>query len=80
MTDYKVDLRGLFVPENLYKIDMEIKRLDDGDKMLVLLDDMGAEEWILRWAHHNGHDMISAEKTSTGLHITIKKGGYLIGA
>lgn len=72
----KSDLRGLFVPETLFKLDIEIGRVEDGQDLLVLMDDMSSEEWIIRWAHRNGHDVLKTEKVSTGLNVTIKKGGY----
>lgn len=75
----KIDLRGLFVPEILFKIEIEMNRLEDGDRLLVLLDDLNSEEWIVRWAHKNGHELIASEKVALGLNITLKKGGYRIG-
>lgn len=78
MTENKADLRGIFVPETLFKLDIEIKRIEDGDTLLVLMDDMDSEDWLIRWAHRNGHDVLKSEKVALGLSITIKKGGYRI--
>jgi len=74
----KADLRGLFTPETLFKLDIEINKLEDGDRLLALLDDIESEDWIIRWAHKNGHDVLTTEKVATGLNVTIKKGGYRI--
>ena len=74
----KLDLRGLFVPETLYKIEIEMNKMEDTDRVLVLTDDLNSEEWIVRWAHKNGHELIASEKTTLGLNITLKKGGYAI--
>jgi len=72
----KLDLRGLFVPETLYKIEIEMNKMEDTDRVLVLTDDLNSEEWIVRWAHKNGHELIASEKVALGLNITLKKGGY----
>lgn len=74
----KLDLRGLFVPETLFKMEIEMRKMEDGDTVLILTDDLNSEEWVVRWAHKNGHELISLEKVATGLNITLKKGGYRI--
>ena len=76
MEQVKADLRGIFIPETLFKLDIEMNRIEDGDRLLALLDDTESEDWIIRWAHKNGHDVLATEKVSTGLNVTIKKGGY----
>jgi TusA-related sulfurtransferase len=73
----KADLRGLFVPETLYKLDIEIQRIENGQILLALLDDMESEDWLMRWAHRNGHDILKVEKVATGLSVEIEKGGYM---
>jgi TusA-related sulfurtransferase len=73
----KADLRGFFIPETVQKLEVEMTRIVDGDRILVLLDDFNSEDWILRWCHRNGHDILTTEKTATGLNLTIKKGGYI---
>jgi len=78
MEQIKADLRGIFVPETLFKLDIEMNGLEDGDRLLALIDDLDSEDWIIRWAHKNGHDILTTEKVATGLNVTIKKGGYRI--
>ncbi len=78
MEQNKADLRGIFVPETLFKLDIEMNGLEDGDRLLALIDDLDSEDWIIRWAHKNGHDILNTEKVATGLNVTIKKGGYII--
>lgn len=78
MTEEKSDLRGIFIPETLFKLDIEMNRIEDGDTLLVLMDDMSSEDWLIRWAHRNGHDVLKSEKVATGLSVQIKKGGYRI--
>jgi len=75
----KLDLRGLFVPENLFKIEIEMRKMENNDEILILTDDLNSEEWIVRWAHKNGNELIASEKVALGLNITLKKGGYIIG-
>ena len=78
-TQSKLDLRGLFVPETLFKIEIEMRGMEDNDEVLILTDDLNSEEWIVRWAHKNGHELIASEKVALGLNVTLKKGGYRIG-
>jgi len=78
MEQIKADLRGIFIPETLFKLDIEMNRIENGDRLLALLDDIDSEDWIIRWAHKNGHDVLATEKVATGLNVTIKKGGYII--
>ena len=78
MTEWgnKADLRGLFVPETLYKLDIEMQKIENGEVLLALLDDMESEDWLIRWAHKSGHDVLKTEKVGTGLNVKIEKGGY----
>jgi len=80
MEQIKSDLRGLFVPETLFKLDIEMNKIEDGDRVLALIDDIESEDWLVRWAHKNGHDIVSIEKVATGINVTVKKGGYKIDA
>lgn len=80
MEQIKSDLRGLFVPETLFKLDIEMNKIEDGDRILALIDDIESEDWLVRWAHKNGHDIINIEKVATGINVTVKKGGYKIDA
>jgi len=77
VAENKADLRGIFIPEVLFKLDIEINGIEDKEDLLVLIDDSNAEEWITRWAHKNGHDVESIEKVALGINVTIKKKGYL---
>jgi len=74
----KTDLRGIFIPEIVFKLDIEMNRIEDNDILSALIDDSTAEDWIIRWAHKNGHDVLKIEKVATGINIEIKKGGYLL--
>jgi len=74
----KTDLRGIFIPEIVFKLDIEMNRIEDNDILLALIDDSTAEDWIIRWAHKNGHDVLKIEKVAMGINIEIKKGGYSI--
>ncbi len=73
----KTDLRGIFIPEIIFKLEIEINRVEDQEDLLALVDDDTAEDWIIRWAHKKGHDVLTTEKVATGTNYTIKKGGYM---
>jgi len=78
MTENKADLRGIFIPEILFKLDIEMTKLEDKESVLALIDDSTAEDWIVRWAHRNGHDVETIEKVALGINVKIKKGGYRV--
>ena len=76
MAENKADLRGIFIPEIIFKLDIEMQMMEDKTTLLALIDDPTAEDWLIRWAHRNGHDVESVEKVALGINVTIKKGGY----
>jgi len=54
-----------------------MNKIENGDDLLALIDDQTAEDWITRWAHKKGHDVLTIEKVALGINVTIKKGGYI---
>ncbi|MBM3896528.1 MAG: sulfurtransferase TusA family protein [Thaumarchaeota archaeon] len=69
----KLDARGLFCPEPVFRTKIEIERMQVGDILTVLADDPAAEDDISRWVKRNGHDLLEMKKTEKDIEFSIKK-------
>ena len=69
----KLDARGLFCPEPVFRTKMEIERMQVGETLTVLADDPNAEEDISRWVKRTGHELLSLNKNDNSLEFLIKK-------
>jgi TusA-related sulfurtransferase len=72
-TTKKLDARGLFCPEPVFRTKIEVERMQVGETLTVLADDPNAEEDVSRWVKRNGHELISLEKKDSSLEFLIKK-------
>ena len=72
-TTKKLDARGLFCPEPVFRTKIEVERMQVGETLTVLADDPNAEEDISRWVKRNGHELLSLNKQDSSLEFTIKK-------
>ena len=72
-TTKKLDARGLFCPEPVFRTKIEVERMQVGETLTVLADDPNAEEDISRWVKRNGHELLSLQKNDTELEFSIKK-------
>lgn len=72
-TTKKLDARGLFCPEPVFRTKIEVERMQVGETLTVLADDPNAEEDVSRWVKRNGHELISLEKKDNALEFLIKK-------
>ncbi|MGQ0605775.1 MAG: sulfurtransferase TusA family protein [Candidatus Nitrosotenuis sp.] len=72
-TTKKLDARGLFCPEPVFRTKIEVERMQVGETLTVLADDPNAEEDISRWVKRNGHELLSLQKKDTELEFSIKK-------
>jgi len=68
-----IDVRGLYCPEPVFRLKMEIERLKIGDTLKVVADDPESEEDISRWVNRNGHQLLSLNKAEKDLEFVIKK-------
>ena len=69
----KLDARGLFCPEPVFRTKIEVERMQVGETLTVLADDPNAEEDVSRWVKRNGHELMSLEKKDNALEFLIKK-------
>ena len=72
-TTKKLDARGLFCPEPVFRTKIEVEKMQVGETLTVLADDPNAEEDISRWVKRTGHELLSLQKRDTELEFSIKK-------
>jgi TusA-related sulfurtransferase len=72
-TTKKLDARGLFCPEPVFRTKIEVERMQVGETLTVLADDPNAEEDISRWVKRTGHELLSLTKNDNSLEFQIKK-------
>ncbi|MEM3144151.1 MAG: sulfurtransferase TusA family protein [Candidatus Nitrosotenuis sp.] len=72
-TTKKLDARGLFCPEPVFRTKIEIERMQVGETLTVLADDPNAEEDISRWVKRNGHELLDLQKKDSELEFSIRK-------
>ena len=77
MTDQKIvnklDLRGLYCPEPVFRTKVAVDALPTGEVIEVIADDPASEEDIPRWANRVGHNILSVQKNGKDIHFLIKK-------
>ncbi len=72
-TANKLDLRGLYCPEPVFRTKMALDTLSVGEVLEVVADDPASEEDITRWANRVGHTILSIQKNGKDIHFFIKK-------
>jgi len=72
-TANRLDLRGLYCPEPVFRTKIAVDALQIGDVIEVITDDPASEEDIPRWANRVGQSIISIEKNGKDIHFLIKK-------
>ena len=69
----KLDLRGLYCPEPVFRTKVAVDALPVGEVIEVIADDPASEEDIPRWANRVGHNILSVQKNGKDIHFLIKK-------
>ena len=70
-----LDLRGLFCPEPVFRIKLELKKHPVDAEIDVITDDPISESEVQEWAVREGHDVIQIAKKDNGdILFLIKKG------
>jgi len=72
-TANRLDLRGLYCPEPVFRTKIAVDALQIGDVIEVITDDPASEEDIPRWANRVGQSIVSIEKNGKDIHFLIKK-------
>jgi TusA-related sulfurtransferase len=69
----KLDLRGLYCPEPVFRTKVAVDALQVGEVIEVIADDPASEEDIPRWVNRVGHIILSVQKNGKDIHFLIKK-------
>ena len=69
----KLDARGLFCPEPVFKTNIELAKMQTGETLLVLVDDPMAEIDMRDYCNKSGYDILDMKKTDNDFEFTIKK-------
>ena len=69
----KLDARGLFCPEPIFKTSIELQKLQSGEVLIVLTDDPMSEVDMTNFCSKRGYELLDMEKTDKDFKFTIKK-------
>jgi TusA-related sulfurtransferase len=69
----KLDARGLFCPEPVFKTNIELAKMQTGETLLVLVDDPMAEIDMKDYCSKHGYEVLDMKKTDNDFEFTIKK-------
>ena len=69
----KLEARGLFCPEPIFKTSIELAKIQVGETLLVLADDPMVEIDMKAYCHKSGYDILDMKKTDNDFEFTIKK-------
>ena len=69
----KLDVRGMFCPEPMFKTNIELQKMQVGEILTVLTDDPAAEDDITEFCSNRGHELLEMKKNGKDLEFTIKK-------
>lgn len=68
-----LDCLGLFCPEPVFRVRMELDNMKIGETLEVLADDPAAEEDIKSLCKHLGQEILDVHKEGNTLRFVIKK-------
>ena len=71
--DRTVDCLGLFCPEPVFRVRMELDNMKVGEMIEVLADDPAAEEDIKSLCKRLGQEILSMTKEDSKIRFVIKK-------
>ncbi|RZN48552.1 sulfurtransferase TusA family protein [archaeon] len=72
----EIDAIGLFCPEPIVRLGQAIKRIEEGDTVVLRADDPSAPRDVESWADISGNELVStAEKDDHWEFVIRKRGG-----
>jgi len=69
----KLDARGMFCPEPVFRTNIELQKMQVGEIITVLADDPAAEDDITNFVRNHGHELLELKKNDKDLQFSIKK-------
>jgi len=71
--DRTLDCTGLYCPEPVFRVRLELDDMKTGQTLYVLADDPAAEEDIKRLIKRLGHEVLSMRTDNDTIGFTIRK-------
>jgi TusA-related sulfurtransferase len=71
--DRILDCTGLYCPEPVFRVRLELDEMESGQTVKVLADDPAAEEDIKRLVKRLGHDMLDLKVEDDSVEFIIRK-------
>jgi tRNA 2-thiouridine synthesizing protein A len=68
-----VDICGTRCPLVVYNIGKEIKKLNSGEVLEVLVNDPAAEKDVPAWSRVTGHELLEVKKNNGTIRFVIRK-------
>ena len=72
-TDRTLDCTGLYCPEPVFRVRLELDDMKTGQTVKVLADDPAAEEDIKRLVKRLDHEMLEMKVDNDSIEFTIRK-------
>ena len=72
-TDRTLDCTGLYCPEPVFRVRLELDDMETGQTVKVLADDPAAEEDIKRLVKRLGHEILEMKADNDSIEFTIRK-------
>lgn len=76
-TDRLLDCTGLYCPEPVFRVRLELDEMETGEIVKVLADDPAAEEDIQRLVKRLGHEILEMKFDNDTIEFVIKKGSSI---
>jgi tRNA 2-thiouridine synthesizing protein A len=67
------DARGLLCPLPVIRLSARIRRIAEGETVVLLADDPAAEEDVLLWAKGHGHEVLAVGRDEGFLRIRVRR-------
>ena len=71
--DRTLDCTGLYCPEPIFRVRLELDDMDSGQTVKVMADDPAAEEDIKRLVKRLGHEILEMKTDSENVEFIIRK-------
>ncbi len=72
MAHYELDARNFLCPMPVIKLQNLSKNLKDGDTIMIMASDPGAQHDLPCWCRLNGHTLVSNYIIDGEIHITLQ--------
>ena len=73
-TDHQLDALGLRCPEPVMMVRMHVRKMQDGETLLVIADDPATIRDIPSFCHFMSHTLVASDTDNQPFRYVIKKG------